>query len=258
MIQFKNVTKKYGGDTIALDDVTFTIEKGAFVYLVGQTGSGKTTVFRHIIRDLTPDSGEIIISDIPLSKLSGNKLINLRRTVGTIFQDLKLLMDHTVIENVMLPLHFTGVSDKTAKKQAEEILMQVGLGDMHNKFPVQLSGGERQRVAIARSLIFNPEILLADEPTGNLDNETSYQIIDLLQSINKLGTTVLMTTHNKDIIDNAKQRVITMERGKVINDKPAEHVKHEEEKKAVHDDEKKDKVKKEDIKESSVHTEEKK
>lgn len=238
MIQFKNVTKKYGGDIIALEDVSFTIDKGAFVYLVGQTGSGKTTVFRLIIRDLVPDSGEIIIGETPIDKVSGDKLIKLRRSVGTIFQDLKLLMDHTVMENVTLPLHFTGVNDKTARKQAEEILLQVGLADKHNKFPIQLSGGERQRVAIARSLIFNPEILLADEPTGNLDNETSYQIIDLLQSINKLGTTVLMTTHNKDIIDNAKQRVITMERGRLVHDKAAEHVAHEPVKKTETKEEK--------------------
>jgi cell division transport system ATP-binding protein len=250
MIQFKNVTKKYGGDIIALEDVTFTVEKGAFVYLVGQTGSGKTTVFRLIIRDLVPDTGEILIGETNVDKVSGDKLLKLRRSVGTIFQDLKLLMDHTVMENVILPLQFTGVKEKDAKKRAEEILLQVGLSDKQNKFPIQLSGGERQRVAIARSLIFNPEILLADEPTGNLDNETSYQIIDLLQSINKLGTTVLMTTHNKDIIDNAKQRVIRMERGKIIHDKPAEHIKHEEVKK--------EEVKEEKISEQKTDSEEKK
>jgi cell division transport system ATP-binding protein len=258
MIQFKNVTKKYGGDIIALDDATFTIDKGAFVYLVGQTGSGKTTVFRLIIRDLVPDSGEILIGDTLVNKVSGDKLIKLRRSVGTIFQDLKLLMDHTVMENVILPLQFTGVSEKNARKQAEEILLQVGLADKHSKFPIQLSGGERQRVAIARSLIFNPEILLADEPTGNLDNDTSYQIIDLLQSINKLGTTVLMTTHNKDIIDKAKQRIITMERGKIINDKPAQHIKAEEVKKEAPTEESKNIEKNEIVEESTDKKEEKK
>ncbi|HRN95974.1 MAG TPA: cell division ATP-binding protein FtsE [Candidatus Levybacteria bacterium] len=228
MIQFKNVTKKYGKEVIALDDVSFSVDKGAFVYLVGPTGSGKTTVFRLVIRDLVPDAGEVLIGDINVSKLSGSKIPKLRRTVGTIFQDLKLLMDRTVMENVILPLQFTGVHEKTAKKQAEEILLQVGLADKKDKFPLQLSGGERQRVAIARALIFNPEILLADEPTGNLDSETSYQIIDLLQSINKLGTTILMTTHNKEIIDNAKQRVITVDKGRIAHDKPSEHKKTEE------------------------------
>lgn len=225
MIQFKNVTKKYGKDVIALDDVTFDIDKGSFVYLVGPTGSGKTTIFRLVIRDLVPDVGEIHIGDMNVAKLSGSKIPKLRRTVGIIFQDLKLLMDRTVMENVILPLQFTGENEKNAKRQVEDILLQVGLADKKDKFPLQLSGGERQRVAIARALIYNPEVLLADEPTGNLDSETSYQIIDLLQSINKLGTTILMTTHNKEIIDNAKQRVITMEKGKIAHDKAAEHPK---------------------------------
>ncbi len=252
MIQFKNVTKKYGKDITALHDVSFSIDKGDFVYLVGPTGSGKTTVFRLVIRDLVPDEGEVLIGDISIGKLSGSKIPKLRRTVGTIFQDLKLLMDHTVMENVILPLQFTGVSEKNARQQAEEILLQVGLGDQKDKFPLQLSGGERQRVAIARALIFNPEVLLADEPTGNLDSETSYQIIDLLQSINKLGTTILMATHNKEIIDNTKQRVLTVEKGRLVHDRPSAHKKTTESKK---EDEGEEKEKKEEAQE---HTDKKK
>ncbi len=235
MIQFTNVTKKFGKDFVAVENVSFSLEKGDFVYLVGPTGSGKTTVFRLIIRDLIADEGEVLVGDINVAKISGGKIPQLRRVVGVIFQDLKLLMDRTVIENVILPLQFTGVSEKDAKKQAEEILIQVGLSDKKEKFPLQLSGGERQRVAIARALIFNPHVLLADEPTGNLDSETSYQIIDLLESINKRGTTILMTTHNKEIIEKAKQRVITIDKGKIVSDKPSTVKKeHSESKHTTH------------------------
>ncbi len=234
MIEFTNVTKKFGKDTTALDDVSFSVGQGSFVYLVGPTGSGKTTIFRLIIRDLLPDSGEIKIGEWNIPKLTGNKIPLLRRKVGTIFQDLKLLMDRTVIENVILPLQFAGVSEKDAIKQAEEILMQVGLTDKKDKFPLQLSGGERQRVAIARALIFNPDVLLADEPTGNLDSDTSFQIIDILESINKRGTTIFMTTHNKEIIDKAKQRVIKLENGKVLEHKAAHKTDTAKEEKKEH------------------------
>ena len=230
MIQFTNVTKKFGSDVTALEKVNFSIDKGAFVYLVGSTGSGKTTIFRLIIRDLVADEGEVTVGEWNLVKLSKSKIPQLRRHVGVIFQDLKLLMDRTVMENVILPLQFTGVSEKDAKSQAEETLMLVGLWDKADKFPLQLSGGERQRVAIARALIFNPEVLLADEPTGNLDQETSMQIIDILESINKKGTTIFMATHNKEIIDKAKHRVITVEKGKLAEDRPAKG--HHEKKEA--------------------------
>lgn len=233
MIQFTNVTKKFGKDFTALEDVSFTIDKGSFVYLVGSTGSGKTTIFRLLIRDLIADEGQVTVDDLDINKLSRGKIPQLRRKVGVIFQDLKLLMDRTVMENVILPLQFTGVSEKDAKDRAEEILLEVGLSDKKDKFPLQLSGGERQRVAIARALIFNPEFLLADEPTGNLDHETSMQIINLLESINKRGTTIFMATHNKEIIDNAPQRIITIEKGRIVSDKKGKH--HKEEKVEKHD-----------------------
>ncbi len=231
MIQFTNVTKKFGKDFTAVEDISFSVEKGDFVYLVGPTGSGKTTVFRMIIRDLLPESGEVVVGELNIAKISGSKIPQLRRVVGVIFQDLKLLMDRTVMENVILPLQFAGINEKDAKRQVEEILLQVGLSEKKDQFPLQLSGGERQRVAIARALIFNPHILLADEPTGNLDSETSFQIIDLLESINKRGTTILMTTHNRDIIEKAKQRVITIEKGKIVSDKPASNKKETSENK---------------------------
>ncbi len=253
MIKFQEVSKQYYSD-LALDRISFSIEKGDFVFLVGPTGSGKTTIFRLIIRDLLPTEGEIHIGDINVLKLPGNKIRQLRRNVGVIFQDLKLLHDRTVGENVMLPLQFSGVSESDAKSRAEEVLTSVGLGDAFGKFPQQLSGGERQRVAIARALVFDPEVILADEPTGNLDLDTSMQILDLLDKINKTGTTIFMATHNDRIIDTTKKRVIVLEKGKLKEDrkkkgsgdahhavethpekKQAEHKEKVEEKKARED-----------------------
>lgn len=218
MIKFQEVSKQYYSD-LALDRISFSIEKGDFVFLVGPTGSGKTTIFRLIIRDLLPTEGEIHIGDINVLKLPGNKIRQLRRNVGVIFQDLKLLHDRTVGENVMLPLQFSGVSESDAKSRAEEVLTSVGLGEAFGKFPQQLSGGERQRVAIARALVFDPEVILADEPTGNLDLDTSMQILDLLDKINKTGTTIFMATHNDRIIDTTKKRVIVLEKGKLKEDR---------------------------------------
>jgi cell division transport system ATP-binding protein len=218
MIHFQDVSKQYYSD-LALDGLSFTIEKGDFVFLVGPTGSGKTTIFRMIIRDLVPTSGRIAIGDIDLKKLPSGKIRQLRRNVGVIFQDLKLLHDRTVGENVMLPLQFSGVKEDDAKVRAHEVLESVGLKDAFEKFPQQLSGGERQRVAIARALVFDPEVILADEPTGNLDIDTSMQILDLLDSINRKGTTIFMATHNDRIIDTTKKRVIVIEKGRLKEDR---------------------------------------
>lgn len=218
MINFQEVSKQYYSD-LALDSVTFAIEKGDFVFLVGPTGSGKTTIFRLIIRDLLPTSGMITIGDIDVIKLPQKKVRHLRRNVGVVFQDLKLLHDRTVGENVMLPLQLSGISEKDAKERASEVLVSVGLDSAFDKFPQQLSGGERQRVAIARALVFDPEVILADEPTGNLDIATSLQILELLDSINKKGTTIFMATHNDRIIDSTKKRVIVLESGKLKEDR---------------------------------------
>lgn len=220
MIVFDTVSKKYGNAYSALEDVSFDIPQGEFVYLVGPTGSGKTTIFRLIIRDLLPSSGTVTLGEWNIGKLSKKHIPTLRRKVGVIFQDLKLLLDRTVAENVMLPLFFSGVKEDEARKRAIEVLAEVGLGEALDKFPVQLSGGERQRVAIARALVFGPEILLADEPTGNLDIKTSQQIVDLLKTINKNGTTIFMATHNEQII-NPSDRVLILEGGKVKDYKNA-------------------------------------
>lgn len=220
MITFEQVTKKFGNDVTALDSISFSIKKGEFVFLVGPTGSGKTTIFRLIIKDLMPSSGTIIVGDWDIGKLPKSKVQNLRRKAGVIFQDLRLLIDRTVSENVTLPLEFSGVSEKEAGARSQEILSEVGLTDKKDKFPLQLSGGERQRVAIARALVFDPEVILADEPTGNLDIQTSFQIVDLLESINKRGTTVFMATHNEKIVEKVPlARIIIIEQGKIKEDR---------------------------------------
>lgn len=250
MIHFDNVSKQYYSD-LALDGLTFTIDKGDFVFLVGPTGSGKTTIFRLIIRDLVPTGGKISIGEIDLKKLPNSKIRQLRRNVGVVFQDLKLLHDRKVGENVMLPLQFSGVNEKDAASRAHEVLESVGLKDAFEKFPQQLSGGERQRVAIARALVFDPEVILADEPTGNLDIVTSMQILDLLDSINKKGTTIFMATHNDRIIDSTKKRVLVIDEGKLKEDRKrkgeAPKVHHEE--KVEHKTEEVSVVKPDEVKE---------
>lgn len=218
MIALNNVSKIYKTGTAALTDVTFSVDKGEFVFLVGPSGSGKTTLFRLLIRDTLPSKGSININKVELTKLSKNKIPNLRKKIGVVFQDLKLLKDRTVFENILFPLEVTGTDHKTARQKVEKILIDVGIIEHRNKFPLQLSGGELQRVAIARALVFNPDIVLADEPTGNLDMTTSWEILKLLQDINKTGTTILMATHNTDIINSLLKRVITLEKGKIKKD----------------------------------------
>lgn len=216
MIQFREVSKKFGDNTLVLDKVNFSIGKGSFNFLVGPTGSGKTTIFRLIIMDLLPSEGSILVGEKDITKIQKKEIPGLRRKVGVVFQDLKLLMDQTVIENVVVPLLFSGMSEKKAQDKAKEILISVGLEGKYDKFPLQISGGEKQRVAIARALVFEPEVILADEPTGNLDLETSYQIIDLLESINKKGTTVFMATHNEKVLEKSKQNIFSIKNKKII------------------------------------------
>ena len=232
MIRFQNVSKIYY-NTKALDNLSFHIEQGKLVLLSGPTGSGKTTIFRLIIRDLEPTEGEIQIGEIDVHKLHKSKIRHLRRKVGVVFQDLKLLFDRTVAENVMLPLELSGVSEKEARKRAKEVLIDVGLEDKLNLFPLQLSGGERQRVAIARALVFDPEVILADEPTGNLDLKTTMQIFELLEKINKKGTTIFMATHNDHIIDKTGYRVMHIEGGVLKNDKKSINKEHTIEKNEI-------------------------
>ncbi len=217
MIRLENVTKRYGTGS-GIEDVTLFIDKGEFVFLTGQSGSGKTTLLRLLIRDTLPTDGSIIVNDWEVTKLPDSKIPHLRRKIGVVFQDLKMLMDRTIKENILLPLEVSGVQHNEAIRKIDEILEQVGIIDHRDKFPIQLSGGELQRAAIARALVFSPEILLADEPTGNLDTATSWEIVKLLQDINKSGTTVVMATHNTDIVNSLLKRVIALDRGKLIKD----------------------------------------
>lgn len=250
MIYVENVTKTFGTGTSALQDVTLHIDKGEFVFLVGPSGSGKTSLLRMMIRDIVPTSGKIMVDDIDVSALPTNKIPHLRKRIGVVFQDLKLLTDRTIFENVVLPLQMAGTDRQTAAGKVDEILFQVGIASHKEKFPVQLSGGELQRTAIARALVFEPDILLADEPTGNLDSATSWEIVKLLQDINKLGTTVVMATHNTDIITSLKKRVVTLDKGRLIRDEGKEEKHHVKEEKKTNEDAPKPEEKKHEKKET--------
>lgn len=218
MIKLEGVTKKYPTGNTALSNVSFEIEKGEFVFLIGPSGSGKTTLFRMLIRDAVPTQGSIMVGSWDLVKLPKHKIPHLRKRIGVVFQDLKLLRDRTIAENVMFPLEVADMDTKQAKKRVEDILQQVGIVEHKDKFPIQLSGGELQRAAIARALAFSPDLLLADEPTGNLDNATSWEIVKLLQDINKAGTTIVMATHNADIVNSLLKRVLVLEKGVLTRD----------------------------------------
>lgn len=230
MIRLENVSKLYKTGTSALDNINLHIDRGEFVFLVGPSGSGKTTLLRLLIRDLVPSHGSIIIGNWDIGKLPNNKIPTLRKKIGVVFQDLKLLTDRTIFENIILPLEMADVEQKVAAQRVKEIMEQVGISEHAEKFPVQLSGGELQRVAIARALVFSPEVLLADEPTGNLDVATSWEIVKLLQDINASGTTIIMATHNTDIVNSLLKRVVTLEKGKISKDekKADSHTKHAE------------------------------
>jgi len=218
MIRLDKVSKKFGTGVFALSEINLHIDKQEFVFLVGPTGSGKTTIFRLITRELLPTEGTIIVNNWNIVKLPKQKIPHLRKKVGVVFQDLKLLFDRTIFENIALPLEIVGKGEEEIKKRAEEVLAQVGLIEHKDKFPIQLSGGEMQRAAIARALVLSPEILLADEPTGNLDIETSWEIVKILSDINAKGTTVVMATHNTDIINKLSKRVVRLEKGRIVKD----------------------------------------
>jgi len=218
MIKLENVSKKFPTGVFALTDVSFEVAKGEFVFLVGPTGSGKTTIFKLIIREIPPTAGTIFVNEADISKLSRKGITELRKKVGVVFQDLKILMDRTIFENIILPLEIAGVKTIDAKKKVDEIMARVGIQDHRNKFPIQLSGGELQRTAIARSLVLAPDILLADEPTGDLDSVTAAEIVKLLLEINQKGTTIVMATHSVDIIKALSKRKIVLDKGKLIKD----------------------------------------
>lgn len=215
MIRLSKVSKQFRTGVFALSDVSFVVEKGEFVFLVGPTGSGKTTIFRLLTREALPTTGEVIVDNWDVAKLPNSKISHLRKKIGVVFQDLKLLMDRTIFENIILPLEVSGVNSTVAAKIVKEIMEKVGILTHRDKFPIQLSGGELQRTAIARALTLEPDILLADEPTGNLDQATAMELIKLLSTINKKGTTIIMATHNKDIIKALSKRIISLDNGQL-------------------------------------------
>jgi cell division transport system ATP-binding protein len=219
MILFDRVSKRYPGDERpALDDVSLHIEPNEFVFLVGVSGAGKSTLMKMITKEERPDSGKIIIGGIDLDFVKKRHIPEYRRRLGVVFQDFKLLPRRTVYENVAFALEIAGMSSKDIAKTVPKVLELVGLLDQAKKFPDQISGGQRQRVSIARSVARQPKILIADEPTGQLDKLTTEEIIDLLKKINDFGTTILVTTHNEEIVNNLQKRVVTLKDGRIVND----------------------------------------
>jgi cell division transport system ATP-binding protein len=218
MIRFVNVSKTYRSGTSALKNINLVIEPGEFVFLIGTSGAGKTTFLRMIDRELSPSTGQVFVDEEDVTKLPKNKVAYLRRKLGFVFQDFKLLTDRTAAENVGVVLQIMGKSKKEIEKRVDDTLRFVGLSDKANYFPVQLSLGEQQRVAIARAIIGGAKILITDEPTGNLDPKTSWEILKIISDINKEGTTVLMATHNAEIVNSMKKRVITLKKGEIVKD----------------------------------------
>lgn len=218
MIQFQGVSKVYPNGVTALNNINMFIDKGEFVFLVGPSGAGKTTLINMIIRRQLPSQGVIYIGRKNLIKMKASEVPIFRRNIGVIFQDFKLLPNKTVFENVSFALEVIEASRKDILKQVPAVLELVGLKNKANIFPSELSGGEQQRVSLARAIVNRPLVLLADEPTGNLDPDTSWGIMDLLLEINKRGTTVIMATHNKTIVDKMRRRVVALECGRIIRD----------------------------------------
>ena len=221
MVIFENISKIYYPNTIALDNVSFKIKEKEFISIVGKSGAGKTTLLKLLLVEEKPTEGKIFFNNQDLSLIKAKDLPFLRRKIGAVFQDYKLLPSKTAYENVAYAMEVIGASDFEISRDVPEVLKIVGLTDRVNNFPAELSGGERQRVAIARALIHRPEIILADEPTGNLDPYNTLEIIRLLLKINELGTTVVLATHNRDIINRLEKRVITLENGRVVRDEEA-------------------------------------
>lgn len=218
MIYFDNVTKRYSGNSIALEGVTFSIDPKEFVAIVGQSGAGKSTVIKLLLAEEKPTGGKVFFESLDVHKLTKNEIPAIRRKMGTVFQDFRLLPTKTAYENVAFALEVAGRLDEEIAADVPHVLELVGLGDKTDFFPHELSGGQQQRVAIARAIVNRPEVVIADEPTGNLDPLATWDIIRLLGKINELGTTVILATHDKEIIDTIGKRVITIEQGKIVRD----------------------------------------
>ncbi|QEK11486.1 cell division ATP-binding protein FtsE [Crassaminicella thermophila] len=218
MINFINVTKQYAKGAIALSNINIKIDKGDFAFIVGPSGAGKSTFIKLLLKEIEPTKGKIIIDGIDITKLSLRKIPYLRRKMGVVFQDFRLLPNKTVYENVAFAMEIIEASPKEIRRQVPTILAMVGLSNKAKMYPNQLSGGEQQRVSIARAIVNNPAVLIADEPTGNLDPDTAWEIMKLMKQINRRGTTIVMATHAKEIVDLMQQRVIAIEGGRIVRD----------------------------------------
>ncbi|RHS24511.1 cell division ATP-binding protein FtsE [Clostridium sp. AM30-24] len=228
MIEISKLTKTYDRGTKALRDVNITIDDGEFVFITGRSGSGKSTLIKILLKEVEPTSGRVVVNDMNLGKMPRRYVPKYRRRLGVVFQDFRLLKDKTVYENVAFAQRVIGESGRTIREAVPQMLKMVGLSSKYKFFPHQLSGGEQQRVAIARALINRPEILLADEPTGNLDPHNAMEIMGLLEKINRRGTTVIVVTHSHEIVDMMKKRVITIDRGMVIRDEEESGYRYED------------------------------
>ncbi len=224
MIEIINVNKSYENGTKALKNINLTIDDGEFVFIIGRSGSGKSTLMKLLLKELEPTSGRIIVNDMDLGKMPRRYVPKYRRMLGVVFQDFRLLKDRSVFENVAFAQRVIGVSPKRIRESVPAMLRMVGLSSKYKSNPRQLSGGEQQRVAIARALINRPQVLLADEPTGNLDSGNTIEIMKLLEKINRRGTTVVVVTHSHEMVEMMEKRVITMDRGMIIGDTASEEV----------------------------------
>ena len=223
MIKLEHVSKSYSAGIPALNDVSLNIEEGEFVFVVGDSGSGKSTLIKLLLKELEPPEGTITINGRKLNKIRRRQIPKFRRNIGVVFQDFRLLKDRNIYDNVAFAQKVIGESNRSIKKNVPKLLSMVGLAAKYRSYPRQLSGGEQQRVAIARALINKPKILLADEPTGNLDANNAWEIMKLMEEINEQGTTVVVVTHNLEIVKAMNKRVITMQKGVVIDDTASDH-----------------------------------
>lgn len=223
MIKLEHVSKSYTAGIPALNDVSLDIEEGEFVFIVGDSGSGKSTLIKLLMKELEPTEGTITINNKKLNKIKRRQIPKFRRNIGVVFQDFRLLKDRNIYDNVAFAQKVIGESNRSIKKNVPSMLSMVGLAAKYRSYPRQLSGGEQQRVAIARALINEPKILLADEPTGNLDNHNAWEIMKLLEEINSRGTTVVVVTHNLEIVKAMNKRVITMKKGVVVEDSEGDY-----------------------------------
>lgn len=218
MIKFRNITKSYGNELVALDNISLEIPDGQFVFIVGSSGSGKSTLLKLLTKEEEPNSGRIIINGVDLSTMKRRKVPYLRRTMGIVFQDFRVLEKMTVFENVAFAMHAIGAKSRDIRKRVPYVLSLVDLSDKARRKVSELSGGEKQRVGLARALVNNPSMIIADEPTGNIDPSMSYEIVDLLSQINKCGTTIVMVTHDLSIVKRFNFRVVEISEGKIKND----------------------------------------